>query len=148
MLHVELKPDFSLWDPQPSFFVSRWCRTCFRRGCTMCSSRIRRQPNPRARLMMQSSTMPGFTAGLEPWLKPGCWSPGWNAVRLLNQEAVVNFHFAALNPSACVSLKVVQLLSSLAAILATVSYACVRYDCSVSMISPVWSSLFVSWFLL
>ncbi|XP_024138151.1 uncharacterized protein si:dkey-30c15.13 isoform X2 [Oryzias melastigma] len=36
---------------------------------------------------------------------------------------------------------VVQLLSSLAAILATVSYACVRYDCSVSMISPVWSSL-------
>ncbi|XP_023811681.1 uncharacterized protein LOC111947542 [Oryzias latipes] len=37
---------------------------------------------------------------------------------------------------------VVQLLCSFAAILATVGYACVRYDCSVSMISPVWSSLF------
>ncbi|MEQ2189880.1 hypothetical protein ILYODFUR_034224, partial [Ilyodon furcidens] len=36
---------------------------------------------------------------------------------------------------------VVQVLSALASILTTVSHACVRYDCSVIMVTPVWSSL-------
>ncbi|XP_056272289.1 uncharacterized protein si:dkey-30c15.13 isoform X1 [Pseudoliparis swirei] len=37
---------------------------------------------------------------------------------------------------------VVQIISALACILATVTYACVSYSCSVSMTTPVWSSLF------
>ncbi|KAM4618274.1 transmembrane protein 253 [Polymixia lowei] len=37
---------------------------------------------------------------------------------------------------------VVQVLSALACILSTVTYACVSYNCSVSMTTPVWSSLF------
>ncbi|XP_068170123.1 transmembrane protein 253 [Antennarius striatus] len=37
---------------------------------------------------------------------------------------------------------VVQMLSALACILTTVIYACVSYKCSVSMSTPVWSSLF------
>ncbi|KAM4734651.1 transmembrane protein 253 [Anableps anableps] len=36
---------------------------------------------------------------------------------------------------------VIQVLSALVSILTTVSYACVRYDCSVIMLTPVWSSL-------
>ncbi|KAM6927103.1 transmembrane protein 253 isoform 2-T2 [Lycodopsis pacificus] len=36
---------------------------------------------------------------------------------------------------------VVQILSALACILATVTHACVSYSCSVSMTTPVWSSL-------
>ncbi|KAF7224595.1 transmembrane protein 253 isoform X1 [Nothobranchius furzeri] len=38
--------------------------------------------------------------------------------------------------------QVVQVFGALACILTTVSHACVSYDCSVSMITPVWSSLF------
>lgn len=41
-------------------------------------------------------------------------------------------------------LQVVQILSALSCILATVTHACVSYNCSVSMTTPVWSSLFVS----
>ncbi|XP_045892157.1 uncharacterized protein si:dkey-30c15.13 [Micropterus dolomieu] len=37
---------------------------------------------------------------------------------------------------------VVQILSGLACILTTVTHACVSYNCSVSMTTPVWSSLF------
>ncbi|KAM6936921.1 transmembrane protein 253 [Xenentodon cancila] len=37
---------------------------------------------------------------------------------------------------------VVQVLSAFACTLATLSHACVRYGCSVSMVTPVWSSLF------
>ncbi|XP_041794264.1 uncharacterized protein si:dkey-30c15.13 isoform X2 [Chelmon rostratus] len=37
---------------------------------------------------------------------------------------------------------VVQIISALACILTTVTYACVRYNCSISMTTPVWSSLF------
>ncbi|XP_070687230.1 transmembrane protein 253 [Pempheris klunzingeri] len=37
---------------------------------------------------------------------------------------------------------VVQILSALACLLATVTYACVSYNCSVYMTTPVWSSLF------
>ncbi|XP_069567235.1 transmembrane protein 253 [Brachyistius frenatus] len=37
---------------------------------------------------------------------------------------------------------VVQVLSALACTLTTVSHACVSYNCSVSMATPVWSSLF------
>lgn len=37
---------------------------------------------------------------------------------------------------------VVQILSALACILTTVIYACVSYSCSISMTTPVWSSLF------
>ncbi|XP_056138476.1 uncharacterized protein si:dkey-30c15.13, partial [Lampris incognitus] len=37
---------------------------------------------------------------------------------------------------------VVQVLSALACILTTVIHACVGYNCSVNMITPVWSSLF------
>ncbi|KAL6106866.1 tmem253 [Pungitius sinensis] len=37
---------------------------------------------------------------------------------------------------------VVQILSALACILATITHACVSYNCSVSMTTPVWSSLF------
>ncbi|KAM9753391.1 transmembrane protein 253 [Menidia menidia] len=37
---------------------------------------------------------------------------------------------------------VVQVLSAFSCILLTVSHACVKYDCSVSMVTPVWSSLF------
>ncbi|XP_074489333.1 transmembrane protein 253 [Sebastes fasciatus] len=37
---------------------------------------------------------------------------------------------------------VVQIFSALACILATVTHACVSYNCSVSMTTPVWSSLF------
>ncbi|XP_037539408.1 uncharacterized protein si:dkey-30c15.13 [Nematolebias whitei] len=37
---------------------------------------------------------------------------------------------------------VVQIFNALACTLTTVSHACVRYDCSVSMMTPVWSSLF------
>lgn len=37
---------------------------------------------------------------------------------------------------------VVQILSALACILTTVMHACVSYNCSVSMTTPVWSSLF------
>ncbi|XP_071370147.1 transmembrane protein 253 [Centroberyx affinis] len=37
---------------------------------------------------------------------------------------------------------VVQVLSALACILTTVTHACVSYNCSVSMTTPVWSSLF------
>ncbi|XP_018519443.1 uncharacterized protein si:dkey-30c15.13 [Lates calcarifer] len=37
---------------------------------------------------------------------------------------------------------VVQVLSAFACILTTVTYACVGYNCSVSMTTPVWSSLF------
>ncbi|XP_061577976.1 uncharacterized protein si:dkey-30c15.13 isoform X2 [Cololabis saira] len=36
---------------------------------------------------------------------------------------------------------VVQVLSALACTLATVSHACVRYDCAVSMVTPVWPGL-------
>nr|XP_046250299.1 uncharacterized protein si:dkey-30c15.13 [Scatophagus argus] len=36
---------------------------------------------------------------------------------------------------------VVQILSALACILTTVTYACVSYNCSISMLTPVWSSL-------
>ncbi|KAM8892274.1 transmembrane protein 253 isoform 2-T2 [Spinachia spinachia] len=36
---------------------------------------------------------------------------------------------------------VVQILSALACILATITHACVGYNCSVSMTTPVWSSL-------
>ncbi|KAM4553314.1 transmembrane protein 253 isoform 2-T2 [Fundulus diaphanus] len=36
---------------------------------------------------------------------------------------------------------VIQVLSALASILTTVSYACVRYNCSSAMVTPVWSSL-------
>ncbi|XP_071343959.1 transmembrane protein 253 [Trachinotus anak] len=36
---------------------------------------------------------------------------------------------------------VVQVLSALACILTTVTHACVSYNCSVSMTTPVWSSL-------
>uniref|UniRef100_A0A3Q4B1G8 Uncharacterized protein n=1 Tax=Mola mola TaxID=94237 RepID=A0A3Q4B1G8_MOLML len=36
---------------------------------------------------------------------------------------------------------VVQILSALACILTTVTYACVSYNCSVSMSTPVWPSL-------
>ncbi|XP_059191850.1 uncharacterized protein si:dkey-30c15.13 [Centropristis striata] len=36
---------------------------------------------------------------------------------------------------------VVQVLSALACIFATVTHACVSYNCSVSMTTPVWSSL-------
>ncbi|KAM3870594.1 transmembrane protein 253 [Diretmus argenteus] len=37
---------------------------------------------------------------------------------------------------------VVQVLGALACILTTVTHACVSYNCSVSMTTPVWSSLF------
>ncbi|XP_037308491.1 uncharacterized protein si:dkey-30c15.13 isoform X2 [Pungitius pungitius] len=37
---------------------------------------------------------------------------------------------------------VVQILSALACILATITHACVSYNCAVSMTTPVWSSLF------
>ncbi|XP_019934350.1 transmembrane protein 253 isoform X1 [Paralichthys olivaceus] len=37
---------------------------------------------------------------------------------------------------------VVQVLSALVCILTTVTHACVSYNCSVSMTTPVWSSLF------
>uniref|UniRef100_A0A3Q3AMG0 Si:dkey-30c15.13 n=1 Tax=Kryptolebias marmoratus TaxID=37003 RepID=A0A3Q3AMG0_KRYMA len=37
---------------------------------------------------------------------------------------------------------VVQFISALACTLTTVSHACVRYSCSVSMMTPIWSSLF------
>ncbi|XP_070828023.1 transmembrane protein 253 [Chaetodon trifascialis] len=37
---------------------------------------------------------------------------------------------------------VVQILSALACTLTTVTHACVRYNCSISMTTPVWSSLF------
>ncbi|XP_076588588.1 transmembrane protein 253 [Chaetodon auriga] len=37
---------------------------------------------------------------------------------------------------------VVQILSALACTLSTVIHACVRYNCSISMTTPVWSSLF------
>ncbi|XP_036962734.1 uncharacterized protein si:dkey-30c15.13 [Acanthopagrus latus] len=37
---------------------------------------------------------------------------------------------------------VVQILSALACILTTVIHACVSYNCSISMTTPVWSSLF------
>ncbi|KAM9352382.1 transmembrane protein 253 [Symphorus nematophorus] len=37
---------------------------------------------------------------------------------------------------------VVQILSALTCILTTVIHACVSYNCSVSMTTPVWSSLF------
>ncbi|KAL7402946.1 hypothetical protein ABVT39_022183 [Epinephelus coioides] len=37
---------------------------------------------------------------------------------------------------------VVQILSALACILATITHACVSYNCSISMTTPVWSSLF------
>ncbi|XP_068595995.1 transmembrane protein 253, partial [Brachionichthys hirsutus] len=37
---------------------------------------------------------------------------------------------------------VVQLLSALSCILTTVTYACVRYKCAASFLTPVWSSLF------
>uniref|UniRef100_A0A3B4UNM4 Si:dkey-30c15.13 n=1 Tax=Seriola dumerili TaxID=41447 RepID=A0A3B4UNM4_SERDU len=37
---------------------------------------------------------------------------------------------------------VVQVISALACILSTVTHACVSYNCSVSMTTPVWSSLF------
>ncbi|XP_014902553.1 transmembrane protein 253 isoform X2 [Poecilia latipinna] len=36
---------------------------------------------------------------------------------------------------------VIQVLSALASVLATVSHACVSYGCSVVMVTPVWSSL-------
>nr|XP_057931898.1 uncharacterized protein si:dkey-30c15.13 [Doryrhamphus excisus]XP_057931899.1 uncharacterized protein si:dkey-30c15.13 [Doryrhamphus excisus]XP_057931900.1 uncharacterized protein si:dkey-30c15.13 [Doryrhamphus excisus] len=36
---------------------------------------------------------------------------------------------------------VVQLISAVTCILTTVSHACVSYDCSVAMTTPVWSSL-------
>ncbi|KAI3371399.1 hypothetical protein L3Q82_023992 [Scortum barcoo] len=38
---------------------------------------------------------------------------------------------------------VVQIISSLACILTTITHACVSYNCSVSMTTPVWSSLFI-----
>ncbi|XP_029992589.1 transmembrane protein 253 [Sphaeramia orbicularis] len=37
---------------------------------------------------------------------------------------------------------VVQVLSAVACILTTVTHACVSYNCSVSMTTPVWSSIF------
>ncbi|XP_044050758.1 uncharacterized protein si:dkey-30c15.13 isoform X2 [Siniperca chuatsi] len=37
---------------------------------------------------------------------------------------------------------VVQILSALACILTTVTHACVSYNCSFSLTTPVWSSLF------
>ncbi|XP_054475791.1 uncharacterized protein si:dkey-30c15.13 isoform X2 [Anoplopoma fimbria] len=37
---------------------------------------------------------------------------------------------------------VVQILSALTCILATVTHACVSYSCSIRMTTPVWSSLF------
>uniref|UniRef100_A0A3B5BLL1 Transmembrane protein 253-like n=1 Tax=Stegastes partitus TaxID=144197 RepID=A0A3B5BLL1_9TELE len=37
---------------------------------------------------------------------------------------------------------VIQVLSALACILSTISHACVSYECSVSMMMPVWSSIF------
>ncbi|XP_056243518.1 uncharacterized protein si:dkey-30c15.13 [Seriola aureovittata] len=37
---------------------------------------------------------------------------------------------------------VVQVISALACILSTVTHACVSYNCSISMTTPVWSSLF------
>lgn len=37
---------------------------------------------------------------------------------------------------------VVQILSALACILTVVTHACVSYNCSVYMVTPVWSSLF------
>lgn len=44
----------------------------------------------------------------------------------------------------CVSPQVVQILSALACILSAVTYACVSYNCSVSMSIPIWPSLSVS----
>ncbi|XP_029379668.1 transmembrane protein 253 isoform X2 [Echeneis naucrates] len=37
---------------------------------------------------------------------------------------------------------VVQVLSAFGCILTTITHACVSYDCSVTMVTPVWSSLF------
>ncbi|XP_029379667.1 transmembrane protein 253 isoform X1 [Echeneis naucrates] len=38
--------------------------------------------------------------------------------------------------------QVVQVLSAFGCILTTITHACVSYDCSVTMVTPVWSSLF------
>lgn len=44
----------------------------------------------------------------------------------------------------CVSPQVVQILSAMACIFATVTHACVSYSCSLALSTPVWSSLSVS----
>lgn len=44
----------------------------------------------------------------------------------------------------CVSPQVVQILSAMACIFATVTHACVSYSCSLVLSTPVWSSLSVS----
>lgn len=51
---------------------------------------------------------------------------------------------APASRAACVSPQVVQVISAVACILSTVTHACVSYNCSISMTTPVWSSLFVS----
>lgn len=52
--------------------------------------------------------------------------------------------FFSLLHIVCVSSQMAQILSAIACILSTVTYACVSYSCSVSMSTPVWPSLCVS----
>ncbi|XP_035521341.1 uncharacterized protein si:dkey-30c15.13 [Morone saxatilis] len=66
--------------------------------------------------------------------------------QVTNQGELVNGRiqrwFGAVVNTRLLVAGVVQILSALACILTTVIHACVSYNCSVSMTTPVWSSLF------
>ncbi|XP_033997736.1 uncharacterized protein si:dkey-30c15.13 [Trematomus bernacchii] len=67
-------------------------------------------------------------------------TPATNHSELLNGR--IHRWFGTVVNTRLLVTGVVQILSALSCILATVTHACVSYNCSVSMTTPVWSSLF------
>ncbi|KAM9376078.1 transmembrane protein 253 [Pholidichthys leucotaenia] len=59
----------------------------------------------------------------------------------LNNDRIHRWFGTVVNTRILVT-GVIQVLSALACILTTVTHACVSYSCSISMTTPVWSSLF------
>ncbi|XP_033940633.1 transmembrane protein 253 isoform X2 [Pseudochaenichthys georgianus] len=66
-------------------------------------------------------------------------TPATNHSELLNGR--IHRWFGTVVNTRLLVTGVVQILSALSCILATVTHACVSYNCSVSMTTPVWSSL-------
>ncbi|TMS05052.1 Transmembrane protein 253 [Larimichthys crocea] len=71
---------------------------------------------------------------------PSTLTQGTNHAELINVR-IHRWFGTVVNTRLLVS-GVVQIISALACILTTVTHACVSYNCSVSMTTPVWSSLF------